>query len=87
MSTNSVNGDTVQKPFILNGRRYTTGDQFCCASAQGVSRLVHHNQQSQKRREHRQSRKKNNTRNLILTKQATKFSRLGFPARLGRTND
>jgi hypothetical protein len=30
------NGDQVLQPFTLNGKEYSIGDQFPCASAQGV---------------------------------------------------
>lgn len=31
-----VNGDRVEKPFTLNGRKFKVGEQFSCASAMGV---------------------------------------------------
>lgn len=51
MVTNSSNGDQVQKPFILNGHRFTTGDQFCCASAHGVTHRMAKNKQIAQTRE------------------------------------
>lgn len=31
-----VNGDRVEKPFTLNGRKFKVGEQFSCASAMGI---------------------------------------------------